>query len=80
MLSPRQMEIVQFLPKGATDREIAEALSLSTRTVSNTLHRLYDRIGVSSRARLAAMCAQGELRERPNGHPRRQASTGRPGR
>jgi hypothetical protein len=50
------------------------ALSLSPRTVSNTLHRVYDRIGVSSRARLAALYVKGLFAERPNGHARRQTS------
>ena len=72
LVTPRQMEIVQYLADGATDREIADTLSLSIRTVSNTLHRLYDRIGVSSRVRLAFMCKDGQLVERPNGHARRQ--------
>jgi DNA-binding NarL/FixJ family response regulator len=77
MVTPRQMEIVQFLADGATDREIADTLSLSIRTVSNTLHRLYDRIGVSSRVRLAVMCRDGQIEERPNGHARRQPATRR---
>jgi DNA-binding CsgD family transcriptional regulator len=79
MLSARQMEIVEQLLSGATDRKIAEALGLSPRTISNTLHRLYDRTGVSSRAHLAALCVQGCLCERPNGHIRRRPASDRPG-
>jgi len=73
LITRRQLEIVRFVADGATDREIALALSLSPRTVSNTLHRVYDRIGVSSRARLAALYVKGLFAERPNGHTRRYA-------
>jgi DNA-binding CsgD family transcriptional regulator len=74
LITPRQLEIVRFVADGATDRQIAMALSLSPRTVSNTLHRVYDRIGVSSRARLAALYVKGVFAERTNGHARGQAA------
>lgn len=78
VLSPRQLEIVRHLGTGATDREIAETLGLSPRTISNTLHRLYDRTGVSSRTHLAMLHTQGALTERPTGRGPRRPATGRP--
>jgi DNA-binding CsgD family transcriptional regulator len=71
LVTPRQLEIIKYVADGATDRHIAVTLSLSTRTVSNTLHRLYDRIGASSRARLASLYAQGQVRTRPTSSARR---------
>jgi DNA-binding CsgD family transcriptional regulator len=78
VLSPRQLEIVRHLGTGATDREIAEALRISVRTVGNTLHRLYDKTGVSSRTHLAMLHTQGALTERPNGRAPRRPATDRP--
>ena len=78
VLSPRQLEIVRHLGTGATDREIAVALRISVRTVGNTLHRLYDKTGVSSRTHLAMLHAQGALTERPNGRAPRRPATDRP--
>ena len=63
VLSPRQYAIVRQLATGATDRDIGEALGLSPRTVSNTLSKLYDRLGVSSRAYLAGLYVKGQVRD-----------------
>lgn len=39
---------------GRSNKEIAEQLYLSLRTVENYLHRAYEKLGVSGRAELAA--------------------------
>lgn len=77
MVTPRQLEIIQLVAEGATDRQIADTLSVSPRTVSNTLHRIYDRLGTSSRARLASLHARGRVKARPNGHAQRPTATRR---
>ena len=54
-LSPKQFQVVQQLASGATDKQIAEWLGLSPRTVSNTLSYVYNKTGVSSRAHLVGL-------------------------
>jgi DNA-binding CsgD family transcriptional regulator len=44
---------------GLTNREIAQSLFLSVRTVENTLARVYRKLGISSRRELAASLADG---------------------
>ena len=61
-VSARQFEIVRMVASGATDREVADALRVSPRTISNTLTRLYNKVGVSSRAYLAGLYARGQVR------------------
>ncbi len=55
LLSKREMDIVQSLTEGRTNREIAEKLSLSEHTVKNYLFRIFDKVGVSSRVELLFM-------------------------
>ena len=52
LLSKRELEIVQRLAEGLTNREIAECLKLSPHTVKNYLFRIFDKLGVSSRVEL----------------------------
>ncbi len=60
-LTPRQREIAVLAAQGLTNREIAERLVVSIRTVANTLYAIYDKTGVNDRAGLAA------LLDRPTG-------------
>ena len=52
LLSSRERQIIQHLAGGMTNREIAQALSLSPHTVKNYLFRIFDKLGVSSRTEL----------------------------
>ena len=52
-LTGREREIAALAAAGHPSREIAERLYLSVRTVDNHLGRIYDKLGVSSRAALA---------------------------
>ncbi|MCW2941117.1 MAG: LuxR family transcriptional regulator [Actinomycetia bacterium] len=54
-LTPRQYEIVGLAATGLGNREIADRLVLSTRTVANHLVAAYHRLGVSDRTALAAL-------------------------
>jgi len=52
LLSARERQVIQHLAEGMTNREIAEALGLSTHTIKNYLFRIFDKLGVSSRTEL----------------------------
>jgi DNA-binding CsgD family transcriptional regulator len=57
-LSPREREVAGHVAAGRTNREIAAALSLSEKTVENHLSRIYNKLGVHSRAALAALAVR----------------------
>lgn len=48
-LTPREIEILQFLAQGLSNREIAEALYISERTVQTHLTNIFAKMQVSSR-------------------------------
>ena len=52
VLSPREQEVVDLVVDGASDREVAEVLFLSVRTVERHLYRVYRRTGISGRHEL----------------------------
>ncbi|MEW9532757.1 LuxR C-terminal-related transcriptional regulator [Microbispora sp. NPDC049125] len=52
-LTRRQSEIAVLASRGLTNREIAEHLVVSIRTVANTLYTVYERTGVTGREELA---------------------------
>ena len=58
-LSSRELEVMVLLADGKTNREIADALFLSVRTVDRHVSRIFDKLGVSSRAAAASQFARG---------------------
>lgn len=48
-LTPREVEILQFLARGMSNRDIAEALYISERTVQTHLTNIFAKMQVSSR-------------------------------
>jgi DNA-binding NarL/FixJ family response regulator len=52
-LTPQELQIVQMAAQGLSNREIAERLYLSHRTVESHLYRVFPKLGVTSRAQLA---------------------------
>ena len=60
-ISRRAFEICRLLATGKTDRQIAEELGISPRTVSHLLGRVYDKVGVSSRTHVAYLHTRGLL-------------------
>jgi DNA-binding CsgD family transcriptional regulator len=51
-LTPQELEIVSLAASGLTNKQIAEKLYLSHRTVSGHLHRAFPKLGVATRAAL----------------------------
>ncbi|MEV6007860.1 helix-turn-helix transcriptional regulator [Streptomyces sp. NPDC051976] len=54
-LSSRESEIAVLVAQGLTDREIAERLTISVRTVGNHLYRIYRKLGVENRRALRGL-------------------------
>jgi HD-GYP domain-containing protein (c-di-GMP phosphodiesterase class II) len=48
-LSAREVEVLSLAVRGLSNRQMAEALFLSPKTVGHHLERIYDKIGVSTR-------------------------------
>lgn len=53
-VSPREHEILRLVAKGRTNKEIAEQLSLSVRTVERHRSSIMNKIGLQNRAELVA--------------------------
>jgi DNA-binding NarL/FixJ family response regulator/tetratricopeptide (TPR) repeat protein len=54
-LSPREREVAVLIAQGLRNREIAERLFISERTVENHIHRVLERSGLRSRFDLASL-------------------------
>lgn len=76
-LSPRERQVLELLAHGHTNREVADRLSLSVKTVETHRARLSDKLGLHSRADLVRLAIElGLLRAssdpsppRPRGGP-----------
>ena len=74
-LTPRELEIVQTVTTGFTNREIAQRFSLSEETVKHHLTKIFSKLGVSNRLELALFAISQHLVEplsetRPKAAPR----------
>ncbi len=56
-LTPRELEIAKLASQGLTNREIAERLVTSVRTVDNHLHQAYSKLGIRGREDLGRFFA-----------------------
>jgi len=60
VLSARELEVLGLVGEGKTNRQIAEELYLSVRTVDRHPSRIFDKPGVSSRAAAASLLARSQ--------------------
>lgn len=58
-LSRREREVAELLAKGLSNREIAQRLFLSERTVDNHVHHILDKLGFDSRVQVATWLVAG---------------------
>ncbi len=54
-LTPREAEVLSWLAKGKTNRDIGDILGMSPRTVNKHLEHVYEKLGVETRAAAAAL-------------------------
>jgi DNA-binding NarL/FixJ family response regulator len=57
-LTTREGEVLSWLSKGKTNRDIAQILGLSPRTVDKHLEQIYSKLGVENRTAAAAIAAK----------------------
>ena len=57
-LSQQQYRVVQLVAKGMTNKEIANALGLSEKTVRNYLSTIFEKLHITRRSQAAAMYSQ----------------------
>jgi DNA-binding CsgD family transcriptional regulator len=56
-LTPQELQIAMMAAEGLSNREIGQRLYLSHRTIGSHLHRLFPKLGITSRAQLHATLA-----------------------
>lgn len=54
-LTPRETEVLSWLAKGKTNRDIGEILGMSPRTVNKHLEHIFEKLGVETRTAAAAL-------------------------
>jgi DNA-binding response OmpR family regulator len=57
-LTPRETEVLSWLAKGKTNRDIADILAMSPRTVNKHLEHVFEKLGVETRAAAAALASR----------------------
>ncbi len=60
-LSAREQEVLGFLERGLTNKEIARALGIATQTVNQDVHSLLLKTCLQNRTQLAVAAARDEL-------------------
>jgi DNA-binding CsgD family transcriptional regulator len=59
-LTAREAEVMAWVARGKTNRDVAEILGMSPRTVNKHLEHIYEKLGVETRT-AAAAAAQRQL-------------------
>lgn len=57
-LTPRETEVLSWLAKGKTNRDIADILGMSPRTVNKHLEHIFQKLGVETRSAATAIAGQ----------------------
>ncbi len=62
-LSPQEDRILRFIGEGLTNREIAEQLELSEKTIKNYVSQIYSKLHVQRRSQAATIATERRLRK-----------------
>ena len=54
-LTEQELEIANMAAQGLTNREIGQRMYISPRTVGSHLYRIFPKLGIATRAQLAAV-------------------------
>lgn len=57
-LTPREVEVLALIARGASNRQVARALDITPKTAGTHVERIYTKIGASSRAAAALFAVQ----------------------
>jgi DNA-binding CsgD family transcriptional regulator len=57
-LTQREAEVLMWIARGKSNRDIAEILTLSPRTVNKHLEQIYAKLGLENRASAAALAVR----------------------
>ena len=57
LLTPRELDVLAWIARGKTNRDIADILGMSPRTVNKHLEHIFVKLGVETRAAAAALVA-----------------------
>jgi len=60
-LTSREVEILRLVTSGRTNRQLAEELGVSTRTIDAHLRSIYAKLGVKSRSAATRYAVEHEL-------------------
>jgi len=62
VLTRREQEVAALVARGLTNRQVAEQLLVAQRTIETHLEHIFAKLGVQTRAELAAWAAREEMR------------------
>src|SRR5438552_18424517 len=57
-LTDREVQVLRLIARGLTNKEAANALDVSVKTVDNHLQHIYEKLGVTTRAAAAVLAMQ----------------------
>jgi DNA-binding NarL/FixJ family response regulator len=57
-LTPRETEVLSWVAKGKTNRDVADILGMSPRTVNKHLEHVFEKLGVETRAAAASLAGR----------------------
>lgn len=58
LLTPRETEVLSWVAKGKTNRDVGDILGMSPRTVNKHLEHVFEKLGVETRAAAAALAGR----------------------
>ena len=64
MLNPKEVQIVNYIVEGRTNKDIAETMATSEQVVKNHLGKIFDKLGVFNRLELALYALDNHLVDR----------------